>query len=141
MGLFNVPQFIDIEDKIVGPLTAKQLGWIAAGGVILLVCWTMLDTSALILVAIAVGFVFGMLAFYRPNGQPLIMFIFSVFNFFTKPKMYVWKRVPDMKKAARLDQSRKNAAKKEAETTVAPKKEISGQRIEDISKLLDTRKQ
>jgi len=34
--LFNVPQFIDIEDKIVGPLTAKQLGWLALGSVIAL---------------------------------------------------------------------------------------------------------
>ena len=43
----NVPQFIDTEDKIVGPLTAKQLGWMAVGGVLFLIVWTTLDRSAI----------------------------------------------------------------------------------------------
>lgn len=130
MALFNIPQFIDIEDKIVGPLTAKQLGWLAAGGVLLLVLWSMLDMSAFIMAALIVGFIFGMLAFYRPNNQSLLIYILSIFSFFTKPKMYVWRRIPEIEKA------KKAIAKKTQAATAAPKG-INENKIEEISKMLD----
>ena len=60
---FNIPQFIDKEDKIVGPLTAKQLGWMFGGGAILLVLWNLLDMTAFILAAIVVGGIVGAFAF------------------------------------------------------------------------------
>jgi len=130
--IFNIPQFIDVEDKIVGPLTAKQLGWLAVGGVVLLIFWSKLDMSAFILSAIIIGFVFGMLAFYRPNNQSLIMFIFSVFTFFFRPKMFVWKRLPEA-------QAAKKVIKKNSEETIV-RKEISDQKIEDITNLLNIKK-
>ena len=37
--LINVPQYIDVEDKVAGPLTLKQLGWMLAMGIILLILW------------------------------------------------------------------------------------------------------
>jgi len=137
MGLFNVPQFIDIEDKIVGPLTAKQLGWVAAAAVILLFCWSLLDLTAFIIIALFVGSIFGALAFYRPNGQPLIYFILSAFSFFFRPKMYMWKRVPDMKSLTKLTPTKKTESKKNAKINVLVPKEVSNQKIADISKLLD----
>ena len=130
MALFNIPQFIDIEDKIVGPLTAKQLGWLAAGGVVLLVLWSMLDMSAFIMAALIVGFIFGMLAFYRPNNQSLLVYILSVFSFFTKPKMYVWIRVPEIEKA------KKKAAVKKTQAATAAPKGINENKIEEITDLL-----
>lgn len=133
MALFNIPQFIDVEDKIVGPLTAKQLGWIAAGGVVLLVLWSKLDLSAFIMAALIVGFIFGMLAFYRPHNQPLIMFIFSIFAFFFRPKMYIWRRVTEAEKA------KKKATNKTTATAIAHK-EISENKIEEISSMLDIKK-
>ena len=132
MSLFNVPQFIDIEDKIVGPLTAKQLGWLALDGVILLFCWSFLDTSAFIVIAILVSLIFGALAFYRPHGQPLIMFLLSAIYFFTKPKIYMWKRLPDQISATK-------ASVKKTIPAIS-KKELSSQKIEEISKLLEINK-
>lgn len=99
--LFNIPQFIDKEDKIVGPLTAKQLGWLACCGTILLVLWAILDKSAFIIASIPTVGIFGALAFYRPNNQPLIAFITSGLSFAFRPKIYVWQRVPEKKAAPR----------------------------------------
>lgn len=126
--LFNVPQFIDIEDKIVGPLTAKQLGWIALGGVIILVLFNYLDNEALILAAIIVAIVFGSLAFYRPYNQPLIKFIFSSIIFIFRPKVYIWKRFSD---------SIKKAVKAQKKETPFPEKKKNYKRIEDISGIVD----
>ena len=127
---FNVPQFIDTEDKIVGPLTAKQLGWMGIAGVFILVSWSLLDTSAFIIVAIIVAIIFGALAFYRPYNQPLVKFIISSVSFFTRPKVYVWKRYYDNKKTVE-----KKVVKPKEEK---PKqKSFDSNRISEISKMLD----
>ncbi|MFA7319284.1 MAG: PrgI family protein [Parcubacteria group bacterium] len=126
----NVPQFIDTEDKIVGPLTAKQLGWLATGGVLLLIAWNTLDLSSFIVTAIFVGGIFGSLAFYRPYNQPLLKFLLSSVFFAFNPKVYIWKRNYDNIKIVQ-----KPVVKKE--DIVSKRKPISNQKIKDISKILD----
>ncbi len=127
--LFNIPQFIDKEDKLVGPFTAKQLGWMAGGGTVLLVLWNILDTAAFFIASIFVAGITGALAFYRPHNQPLIAFLLSSLFFVFKPKMYVWRRMPE-----------KIAPPKKAKTKNEPAKEkrvVNEGKIEEISKLLD----
>ncbi len=90
--LFNVPQYIDVEDKVAGPLTAKQLLWMFGMGAVLLVLWNMLEKGAFFVSAAPVIAIFLALAFYRPCNQPLIKFIFSGVMFLFSPKVYFWKR-------------------------------------------------
>ena len=127
--LFNVPQFINIEDKIVGPLTAKQLGWLAVGGVILFVLFNLLDKSAFIIAAVIVGFLFGALAFYRPYNQPLINFIGSSISFIFRPRLYVWKRLGENAKTDRRMAERTSP--------LAKKKVLNSKKLEEISRRLD----
>lgn len=129
--IFNVPQFIDIEDKIVGPLTAKQLGWLALGGVILLVCYALLDASAFAISAVIVITIFSALAFYRPYNQPLIKFIFSSLLFATRPKRYIWRRLPEKMKRTPI---------KENSAPPIPKKKFDPQKASTVSDLLDMKK-
>lgn len=129
--LFNVPQFIDIEDKIVGPLTAKQLGWVAVAGILILIAWGTFDTSTLIVIAIIICAVFGALAFYKPYNQPLLKFIISGFHYLTHPKMYVWKRYYDSIRTVRKTPSRKK------ETAVIRKKVLNEEKVKELSKILD----
>lgn len=126
----NVPQFIDTEDKIVGPLTAKQLGWLAAAGVLFLIAWNTLDTSSAIFSALIIGGIFGALAFYRPYNQSLLQFILSSIYFMFNPKMYIWKRNYDSIKIA------PKVKVKITEIMPAPKT-VSEKKIMDISKILD----
>jgi len=128
--LFNIPQFIDKEDKLVGPLTAKQLGWMFGMGGVLLLLWTVLDTGAFILASIPVAGIFGALAFYRPNGMSLFAFIGSVINFTWKPKMYVWRRLPEIIDA-------KKPSHKKVPVSRAEKKIVNSNKLEELSKLLD----
>jgi len=89
---FQIPQFIEMENKIVGPLTMKQFLYLAAAGGIGFITffffqtWLWFMTTAVFL-AIAAS-----LAFIRYNGQPLPKIIFYAFGFFWKPKLYIWKR-------------------------------------------------
>jgi len=36
---YQVPQFIEVEDRIIGPLTLKQFLYLAFAGAILFVLW------------------------------------------------------------------------------------------------------
>jgi hypothetical protein len=128
--LFNVPQFIDIEDKIVGPLTAKQLGWMAIAGVILLVLWTLLEGASFFIIAIIVFAIFGALAFYKPYGQPFIEFITSSARFVGRPKIFIWERNYDS-----IKHIEKKTAKAEEKKVLHHTLNIK--EIRDISKELD----
>ena len=45
---FQVPQFIEIEDKIFGPLTAKQFFYILGGGAIIFLLYVFFEFWLLI---------------------------------------------------------------------------------------------
>jgi hypothetical protein len=90
--LFNVPQYIDVEDKVAGPLTAKQLLWMIGMSAVLLVLWNIFDLAAFFAAAIPVVLIFVALAFYRPYNQPLIVFVKNALFFLIRPKVYVWNR-------------------------------------------------
>ncbi len=129
--LFNVPQFTDIEDKIVGPFTAKQLGWLAVGGAILLILFHTLTMGTSIVVGIFIVAIFGALAFYRPYNQPLIKFIMSGIYFFFHPKMYVWKR-----NYAKIETVPKQMINKKT-NSIKTKKKLNSKKIQEISTHLD----
>lgn len=130
--LFNIPQFIDKEDKIVGPLTAKQLGWMFGAGGVMLLLWAALDTSAFIMASIPVLALFGALAFYRPNNMSLIAFIFSSVQFFFRPKMYIWKRVPEIINVKKKTHKKIKAVSRDT-------KMVNSDKIEEITRLLDSK--
>src|SRR5512138_1477457 len=94
--LISVPQYIDVEDKIVGPVTAKQLGWLVLMGITLLVMWNTMSRVGFFIVGIPVGLIFLAFAFYKPYGQPLGSFVVFGAMYFFKPKVYVWKRSPEI---------------------------------------------
>jgi len=89
---FKVPQFVEIEDKIVGPLTLKQFLYIAGGGGILAVLWFYLTLGAFLIVGIPIGIFVLALAFYKINGRPFIYAIGSFIKYMAKPRLYLWKK-------------------------------------------------
>lgn len=93
--LFNVPQYIDIEDKVAGPLTARQLLWMIGMGATLLVLWNIFDPAAFFVSAIPTVLIFVAFAFIRPYGQSMIGFFKNAVLFVVRPKIYVWNRTPE----------------------------------------------
>lgn len=89
---FQIPQFIEIEDKIAGPFSLRQLLFVVAGGIVTFVAFTMLPFfAALVIGLIAVGGSLA-LALVKVNGQPLTRVAFAAAGFFWKPRLYLWKR-------------------------------------------------
>lgn len=135
---YNVPQFIDIEDKIVGPLTAKQLLWMFGMGAVLLIMWFMIDNKGVFfLLGIPVALLFVALAFYRPYGQPLSKFIASAFLFVVRPKIYLWKREVETRKKPSLTDLTVGA-KQNGLVKKIDKKNIKKDDLQKLAQVLDS---
>lgn len=88
---YQVPQFIEIEDKIFGPLTLKQFIYLAGAGGLCLIFFTLLPLYLTVVLSIpAIGLGAG-LAFYEINGRPLIIAMEHAFSYITGTKLYLWK--------------------------------------------------
>lgn len=93
---FHIPQYIDIEDKLFGPLTLKQAIYVAGGAggayVVYRLFPNYLFISAPIIAAIAV--LTWALAFYPKEklGKPFIEVLEAGFNYARKEKLYTWKK-------------------------------------------------
>jgi hypothetical protein len=98
---YQVPQFIEVEDKIFGPLTLKQFIY-AAGGVGL--------SAILILYLHVIGFILALpviafawaLAFYKLNNRSFVEILESGFNYYIGGRLYLWKKdiAPNVTKSA-----------------------------------------
>lgn len=87
---FQVPQFIDTEDKIVGPLTLRQFGFIGAGGVLSALLYFTVELWLWVIGSIIIFGIAGALAFARVEGRPFFSVILSAFRFYWRPQTYVW---------------------------------------------------
>ena len=91
---FQVPQFIEIEDKIFGPLTIKQFLYLLGGAGTSFIVYTFVKNIIVdfILIAPIIGFALA-LAFYKINNKPFINVVEAAFNFYFGNKLYIWKKV------------------------------------------------
>lgn len=89
---YQVPQFIEIEDKIFGPLTLKQFLYLAGGGGICLILFTFLPLFIVVIVGIPIMAGAAALAFYEVNGRPLIVAAEHAFGYILGSKLYLWKQ-------------------------------------------------
>ena len=93
MQQYNIPQFIDSEDKIIGPLTIRQFAFLAIGVVIGGFLWYFkpnLGVFVISVLPVVVGtFAF---AFIKINGQNFDIFIVNVMVYILKPTLFLWSR-------------------------------------------------
>jgi hypothetical protein len=88
---YQVPQFIEVEDKIFGPLTLKQFIYLAGGGGVCLALFTLLPLLIALLLSLPFVGVSLALAFYKVNDRPLIVAAEHAFGYFFSSKLYLWK--------------------------------------------------
>ncbi|MDP2705180.1 MAG: PrgI family protein [Patescibacteria group bacterium] len=89
---FQTPQFIDVEDKIFGPLTFKQFVYLAGGAGLVVVLWTLLPPFFAVLLGLPVIALSLALAFYTVNNKPFVNIMESFFSYVSGSKLYVWKK-------------------------------------------------
>lgn len=98
---YQVPQFIEVEDKIIGPLTLKQFIYVAGAAGLCIIFFVYLPILiALLLSALVIGLA-AALSFYKINGKSFIEVLEAGFTYYTSEKLLLWKRrVPSDKELA-----------------------------------------
>lgn len=117
---FPVPQFTDVEDKIIGMLTLKQFGIVFAAGVVIFLGYS---ATKSILVLIFLFMLFGVpalaLAFVPYNGRPIYNTLGNFVKFLSSPKVLIFhKEARNMKSGKDLKDAEVASAKTSAEKVV-----------------------
>ncbi len=91
---YQVPQFIEVEDKIVGPLTLKQFIYLAGAAGMCVVIYRLLNFYLAILLIVPVASFGAALAFLKINNRPFILMVESFFMYIFSNKLYTWRHEP-----------------------------------------------
>jgi hypothetical protein len=130
---FQVPQFIEVEDKIFGPLTLKQFIYLAGGGGMAFVIYALVNNILFSIIPIIIVLaISAVLAFYKINNRPFINVMESAFKYFFGGKLYVWKK--EEKPKPKTDEEALKQAKNYASIMV-PK--VADSRLKDLAWSLD----
>jgi hypothetical protein len=89
---YELPQFINIEDKIFGPFTFVQFVYLAGGAGISYVLWQLLPTIIAVIIILPIVGLSLALAFYKVNGRPFIFVMQAAVSHALKSKFYLWKK-------------------------------------------------
>ncbi len=89
---FEVPQFIEIEDKIFGPFTWKQFVYLAGGIGLGVVMFFTMPLFLFVIIGIPIGALAALLAFYPVNNQPFSAFLESMVTFYNNNRIYHWRK-------------------------------------------------
>ena len=124
-------QFIEIEDKIIGPFTIKQFIYIAVGAALCFVLFFALKFWVWILIATPIMGLAIALAFVKINGRPLAVLFISGFKHFWQPRLYIWKKT----KVSMI--KKEKPVIKQAQVLEKEKKELTSSRLKELAWKLD----
>ncbi len=134
MQQFVVPQFIEVEDKIFGPITIRQFLILLAGSVSGFLGFRLLDFALFLLFIVIDGGLTLLFAFVRINGQPFHYFLLNIFETLRKPGLRIWNK--------RLRREELNYLRLFGSDTAPPpvvvKKKVRRDRIKDLSLVVNT---
>lgn len=125
---YQVPQFIEVEDKIFGQLTLKQFLYVSGGAAIGFILWSSLPQFLALLIGLPVVGFFLALAFYQSNGRPFILTVESAVKYFFATKLYIWKKAEKKPEAVAVE-------KNTATELYVPK--LSDSKLRDLTWSLD----
>ncbi|MEA1910032.1 MAG: PrgI family protein [Patescibacteria group bacterium] len=93
----KIPQNIDKEDKLVGPLTLKQFLYILGAAAVIFVAYQgyiigYLFDYEFFIVSIIAALIAVAFAFLKINGRPFIVFVLNLIEFWFSNKKITWQK-------------------------------------------------
>lgn len=92
MSQFVVPQFIDVEDKILGPVTTRQFAILMVDALLMFILYKLFSLPLAIFLDVLLLTSGLVLAFVRVNGQPFHYFLLNVVQTWKRPHVRVWNK-------------------------------------------------
>lgn len=92
MQQFTVPQFIDIEDKIIGPITTRQFIILLATMIVIAAYYKIFDFSAFVAASVLTFSITCVFAFFKINGRPFHFFVLNLIQTLKRPALRAWNK-------------------------------------------------
>jgi hypothetical protein len=97
---FKVPQNIDIQDRILGPLTMVQFIYAVVGGGLCYAAFIAIPSPFSFIFIVPIALFVTALIFLKINERPFLDFMVSIIEFSSTPKQRIWQHsnnLPDLK--------------------------------------------
>ena len=130
MKQFVVPQFIDVESKIIGPISVRQFIILLAAGGLLFLWYTIFSFWFFAILGSLTMGIAVVIAFVKINGQTFHIFALLMIQTMVRPKLKTWNR----KEYAKAKAKKK---KEKPEEHVTPK-QVSQSELTELSLMVDT---
>jgi len=138
---YKIPQNIDIEDKIFGPLTLKQFLYAMGGGIIVYILFNIFgqsDFGMFIIISLPIAILTLALIFVKVNERPFIDFIFYFADYSRSSKIRKWDKSAKIKMEnikTKITEEEKGLQK---ELEKDAKRGIVKSRLNELATILDT---
>ncbi|MCB9802885.1 PrgI family protein [Candidatus Nomurabacteria bacterium] len=129
---FIVPQFIDAEDKIFGPVTVRQFIIVVVGALFIFAAYKLADFTLFILEAFLIVAFTLLFAFVKVNGAPFHLFFVNFLNSALRPKIRIWQ-----KQNIRTEEF-KSKNENQRDVYIKPKRLLPSSKLSELSLIIDT---
>jgi len=129
---YKVPHNIDMQDRIVGPLTMLQFIEAVVGGGFAYVCFSGIPGFFGTLLGILIALLTLAVVFVKINERPFTQFLLSLVQFIANPKQRYWHKDPKNSISIEIIKN----VKKEEDKKIG--KKISEKQIQNLAKKLDS---
>ena len=134
MQQLTVPQFIDVESKIIGPVTTRQFLILLSGALIIGLSYRLFDFSLFIFITVIVLVLAALFAFVKINGRPFHFFVLNAVQTLRRSNLRVWNH------AALLEEKmEKNEAPIKVERQAVVKEYYKKSRLAEVALIVDTK--
>lgn len=135
MQQFTVPQFIDVEDKIIGPITSRQFVILLAAFMLIAINYRLLDFSGFLVVSIVEFILAIVFAFVKVNGRPVHFFTLNLVQNFRRAGLRIWRNGVSSPEAAERGLENSQRSLEALPAAPAP---YQSSRLQELSLIVDT---
>lgn len=133
MQQFTVPQFIDVEDKVIGPVTVRQFVIILFAAGLIAICYKVFYFTTFLVLTVIIAFLTVIVAFVKINGVNFHLFLANFFITMFKSNTRVWNNAFG-KEHLRIETEKVVVH----DEVVVPAKHYATSRLTELSLIVDT---
>jgi hypothetical protein len=131
MRQYQIPQFITVEDKVIGPLTIKQALYVGGGGLLIVGIRMAFEPYLSYPFSVITGAFAAALAFLKINERPFPVVLKNAIFYLFRPRLYIWKKSEEKKP------QEKEPGAQEAALTIKSIPKMSESKLSDLAWSLD----
>lgn len=134
---YKVPQNIDMEDRIIGPLTMPQFFYVLFGGVIIYILFKKLIFTDFAIffwvLAIPIGLFCFAMAFLKVQDRPFPSFVVAAIHYMRTPRQRAWRH-----EAPEVQNRVERIKDKKTEAQTLHKKAFDALQAQEVAQTLDS---